>query len=116
MLSVIFDDKRKFFQNIKNDLPTKSVVIQLLDKSERHLAFLVYQYGREFQHLSADGEIEEKLLNQELSDVESEMFDECFKMDKDLAERFGGATGGLIITDEHSKIVLHESPAPLLLS
>ena len=37
-------------QNIKNKkFPAKSVVIQLLDKDERHLAFIVYQYRREFQ-------------------------------------------------------------------
>ena len=44
----------------------------------------------------------------------NEMFYECFKMDKDLEKRFGGSTGGLIITDENSKIILHEYPAPLL--
>lgn len=103
-------------QNLKNKLPAKSVVIQLLDKDERHLAFIVYQYGREFQYRNFSGGYEESRFNEEISDIENEMFDECFKMDKDLAERFGGSTGGLIITDENSKIILHERPAPLLSS
>jgi hypothetical protein len=85
----------------------------LLDKDEQHLAFITYRYQHEFQHLSASGERENVLLNQELSDVENEMLDECFEFDKDLEKRFGGATGGLIITDENSKIVLHERPPPL---
>lgn len=77
---------------------------------------MVYQYEREFRYLNASGEIEEKILNQELCDIESEMLDECFKFDADLAGRFGGSTGGLIITDADSKIVLHERPAALRLS
>lgn len=99
-------------QNLKNKLPAKSVVIQLLDKDEQHLAFITYRYQHEFQPLSANCERENVLLNQELSDVENEMLYECFEFDKDLAERFGGATGGLIITDENSKIVLYEKPVP----
>lgn len=101
-------------QNLKNKLPAKSVVIQLLDKDARHLAFIIYQYERKFQYWNFSGGYEESQFNEEISDVQNEMFYECFKMDKNLAERFGGATGGLIITDENSKIVLHERPAPLL--
>ena len=93
-------------------LPAKAIVIQLLDKDERHLAFIVYQYRREFQYWNACGGHEESQFNEELSDIENEMLYECFEFDKDLAEKFGGATGGLIITDENSKIILHERPAP----
>lgn len=99
-------------QNLKNKLPAKSVVIQLLDKDKNHLAFITYRYQREFQYWNACGGYEESQFNEEISDIENEMLYTCFEFDKDLAETFGGSTGGLIITDENSKIVLHERPVP----
>lgn len=99
-------------QNIKNrKLPAQAIIVQLLDRDSNHLAFVSYNYERNFQYLSADGEYEESQLNEELSDIENEMLSVCFKVDKDLEEKFGGWTGGLIVTDENSKIILHERPA-----
>lgn len=102
-------------QHIKNKkLPAQAVIIQLLDKDKQHLAFVVYQYPHEFQYWNYSDGYEESRFNEELSDIENEMLNTCFEMDNDLAERFGGSTGGLIITDENSKVILQERPTPLL--
>ena len=95
---------------MERKLPAKAVVIQLLDKKNQHLAFITYYYQREFQNWNASGGYEESQFNQKLSDIENEMLYTCFEIDNDLAEKFGGSMGGLIITDENSKIVLHERP------
>ncbi len=98
-------------QDVKNQqLPAKAVIIQFLDKDENHLAFITYFYQREFHYWNASGGYEESQFLQEMSDIENAMLYACFEMDKDLEEKSGWSTGGLIITDENAEIILQERP------
>ncbi len=98
-------------QNIYDKkLPAKAIIIQLLDKNKNHLAFITYFYQREFHYWNYSNGYEESQFLQEISDIENEMLHTCFKMDKDLEEKSGWRTGGLIITDENCEVILQETP------
>ncbi len=108
MLSVIFDDKENLS---KNKIFKKSVVIQLLDKDENHLAFIACHHERRFSSADADSDREQSHFLEEISDFEAEILDAYFQIDKETAAQFGGWTGELIVTGENSEIIHHERPA-----
>lgn len=99
-------------QNIKNKkLPAKAVVIQLLDKDQKHLAFVACHHEQLFFLFDADNDRETSHFLEEISNFEAEILHECFALDQDLEKSFGGWTGELIITGANSEIIHHEKPA-----
>ena len=110
-MSVIFDDKRKFFLNLKNKLPANSVVIQLFDKDSNHLAFIACHHEQRFSPDDFDNDREQSHFLEEISNFEAEILDAYFQIDKDTEKKFGGWTGELIITGETSEIIYHSKPA-----
>jgi hypothetical protein len=110
-LSVIFDDKRQFFLNIKIKLPAKAVVIQLLDKDSNHLAFIACHHEQLFSLFDSHNDRETSHFLEEISNFEAEILLEFFRLDKDLEKSFGDWTGEIIITNEDSEIFYHEKSA-----
>ncbi len=99
-------------QNIKNKkLPAWSVVIQLLDKNENHLAFIACHHKQRFSLYDSDNDREQSHFLEEISNFEAEILENCFRLDRDLEKNFDGWTGELIITGENSEIIHHEYPA-----
>ncbi|MGI8883834.1 MAG: hypothetical protein ACR2IA_06280 [Pyrinomonadaceae bacterium] len=98
--------------NIKNKkLPAKAVVIQLLDKDSNHLAFIACYHEQLFSLFDSDNDRETSHFLEEISNFESEILQEYFRLDKDLEKSFGGWTGELIVTGANSEIIHHEKSA-----
>ena len=97
--------------NLQNKLPSQAVVIQILDKDSNHLAFIACSHAHRFSSYDPANDRETSHFLEEVSNFESEILQECFRLDNDLQKNFGGWTGELIITDENSEIIHHERPA-----
>ncbi len=98
-------------QNIKNKkLPAKAVVIQLLDKDKNHLAFIACHHEQRFSLFDSENDREQSHFLEEISNFEAEILSQYFQIDGEIAKKFGGFTGEIIITDKHSEIFYHEKP------
>ena len=96
-------------QNVKNkQLPAQAVVIQLLDKDQKHLAFIACHHEQRFSLYDFDNDREESHFLEEISNFDAEILDAYFQIDKELKKSFDGWTGELIITGENSEIIHHE--------
>lgn len=99
-------------QNVKNkQLPAQAVVIQLLDKDQKHLAFIACHHEQRFSLYDFDNDREQSHFLEEISSFEAEILDAYFQIDKDLKKKFDGWTGEFIITGEISEIIYHSKPA-----
>ena len=101
-------------QNLKNKkLPAKTVVIQLLDKNSKHLAFIACRHEYIFSLFDSANDRETSHFLEEISDFEAELLTDYFQIAPEMKEKFGGFTGELIITGANSEIVHHERPEPI---
>ncbi len=99
-------------QNIKNKrLPAQAVVIQLLDKESKHLAFVACRNEKVFRLFDSENERETSRFLEEISNFEAEILSHYFQIDREMKQSFGGFTGEIFITDANSKIFYHERPA-----
>ncbi|HQU86024.1 MAG TPA: hypothetical protein PKY59_23050 [Pyrinomonadaceae bacterium] len=92
-MSVIFDDKI------------------LVPKSLKHLAFVACQHKKVFPLYDSANDREDSRFLEEISNFEAEILTAFFQIDVGTAERFGGWTGEMIITNENSEIIHHERHA-----
>ncbi len=97
-------------QNLKNKLPAKSVVVQLLDKDSKHLAFIACRHEQVFSLFDSTNDREESHFLEEISNFEAEILINYFQIDVKIKQRFGGFTGELIITDKNSEIIYRQKP------
>jgi len=86
----------------------------LLHKDKNHLAFVACHHAQRFLRYDSDNDREQSHFLEEISDFETDILQNCFRLDKDLEKNFGGWSGELIITGETGEIIHHERPAPLL--
>lgn len=98
-------------QNLKNKLPAKAVIIQLLDKDSNHLAFIACRHEYMFSLFDSANDRETSHFLEEISNFEAELLTNYFQIAPEMKEKFGGFTGEMIITGENSEIVHHERPA-----
>lgn len=100
-------------QNIKSkNLPSRAVIIQLLDADKNHLAFIACRYNKIFPLFDTSNERETSNFLEEISNFEAEILQNYFQTDGETKKRFGGGwTGELILTDEAGKIFYRERPA-----
>lgn len=92
-------------------LPAQAIVIQLLDKDGKHLAFIACRHEKFFALFDSDNDRETSHFLEEISNFEAEILREFFILDDELKNRFGGFTGEFIITDANSDIFYHEKSA-----
>lgn len=85
-------------------------IIQLRDKDKKHLAFIACHHEQRFSLYDFNNDREESHFLEEISNFEAEILNAYFQIDKDLAKRFDGWTGELIITGETGEIIHHERP------
>lgn len=99
-------------QNIENkQLPAQAVVIQLLDKDQKHLAFIACHHEQRFSLYDFDNDRQQSHFLEEISNFEAEILDAYFQIDKDLERKCGGWwTGEFIITDENAEVIYHSIP------
>lgn len=95
---------------LKNKLPAKAVVIQLLDKDKNHLAFIACHHEQLFSLFDSENNREESNFLEEICNFEAEILSQYFQIDHDTAEKFGGFTGEMIITGKDSEIIFHTRP------
>lgn len=99
-------------QNLKNKkLPARAVVIQLLDKESKHLAFVACRHEKVFPLIDLEDDRKTSHFLEEISNFEAEILENFFLLDGEMKQRFGGFTGELIITDKNSEIFYHEKLA-----
>ncbi len=79
--------------------------------SKNHLAFIAYHHEQRFSLYDSDSDREQSHFLEEISNFEAEILEAFFRIDKDLAKKFDGWTGEIIITGENSEIIHHERPA-----
>jgi hypothetical protein len=81
-------------QNIKNkQLPAQAVVIQLLDKDQKHLAFIACHHEQRFSLYDLNNDREESHFLEEISNFEAEILNAYFQV------------------GETSEIIYHSKPA-----
>jgi hypothetical protein len=96
-------------QNIrKRTLPAESVIIQLLDKEKRHLAFIACHHKYVFSLYNSENDRQTSQFLEEISNFEAELLSTYFQIAPEMEEKFGGWTGEMIITDKNSEIIHHE--------
>ena len=95
----------------ENNLPARTVVIELLDKNNDHLAFIARRHNCVFSLYDLEDDRETSSFLEEISNFEAELLADYFRIAPEMEEKFGGWTGEMIITDEDRAVVHHEYPA-----
>ncbi len=97
-------------RNLKK-LPAQTVVIELLDKSDNHLAYIACRHEQRFHYYDYDNDYHCSQFLEEVSNFESEVLQNYFQITGEPEKYFNTRTGEMIITGKNSEIILHERPA-----
>jgi hypothetical protein len=90
-------------------LPNQSLIIQLLDKDENHLAFIGCGHNENVPLYNSDNDRELSNFYEFISNLESSALSEYFKVDNELESKVSWVTA-IFITDKNSQIIYETKP------
>lgn len=94
---------------MKKNLPKQSVIIQLLDNEQNHLAFIGCRHNENISLYDSENDRELSGFYEFISNLESSVISEYFKKEKDLKNKTAWTTA-IFITDENSRIIYDSKP------